>query len=140
MLLACIGRIDSVLYMQYTKDQGKIGGGMFKAVIPVMLVASLAGCGATRSDALSYSADVDAEKGLAVFTCKTSTTDRCIFRFDGNAQPDSLTVPKGEAAGVTGVSPGGAYCATTGAPGASCQGQILHAGVQAIHHEKRISR
>jgi hypothetical protein len=105
-----------------------------------MLVVSLAACGATRFDGFSYSVDLDAAKGVAAFTCKTSTTDRCIFRFDGDAEPDTLTVAKGETAAVTGVSPGGAYCATTGAPGASCHAQTLQAGQQTIRHEKRISR
>ena len=112
---------------------------MIRAVVSVMLVASLAACGATRFDGLSYSVDLDATKGTAVFACKTSTTDRCIFRFDGDAEPDKLVVAKGETAAVTGVSPGGAYCATTGTAGASCHGQTLQAGQQTIRHEKRIS-
>jgi len=112
---------------------------MSKAVfLATALAIPLAACGVTKSEVIAYSVDVDADKGIAIFSCKQSSSETCIFKFDDpGAQPQSLTVAKGEAGNVTSVGVGSTYCATTGAPGATCKAQILQAGTQAIHHEKR---
>ena len=112
---------------------------MSKAVfLALALAVPLAACGAAKSDVIAYSVDVDADKGVAVFTCKQSSSGKCIFKFDDpGAQPQSLTVAKGEAGNVTSVGVASTYCATTGAAGAVCKPQALQAGTQTIRHEKR---
>jgi len=112
---------------------------MTKAVfLAVALAIPLAACGVTKSEVIAYSVDVDADKGIAVFSCKKSSSEKCVFKFDDpGAQPQSLTVAKGEAGNVTSVGVGSTYCATTGTPGASCKAQTLQAGTQTIHREKR---
>ena len=111
---------------------------MFKTLVLITALAtSLTACGGRGFDRLSYSVDVDGEKGVALFTCKESSSGRCIFRFDGNAQPTTTTLALDETGAVTGVGPGTGYCATTGASGATCHGQALQAGRQAIRHQKR---
>ena len=112
---------------------------MSKSVfLALSLAIPLAACGATQSEVIAYSVDVDADKGVAIFSCKQSSSGNCIFKFDDpGAQPQSLTVAKGEAGNVTSVGVASTYCATTGAPGAICRAQALQAGTQTIHHEKR---
>jgi len=112
---------------------------MSKAVfLALVLAMPLAACGATQSEVIAYTVDVDADKGVAVFSCKQSSSGKCIFKFDDpGAQPQSLTVAKGEAGNTTSVGVASTYCATTGAPGAACKAQILQAGTQTIHREKR---
>jgi len=114
---------------------------MTRAVfLALALAVPLAACGVTKSDVIAYTVDVDAEKGVAVFSCKQSSSGKCIFRFDDpGAQPQSLTVAKGEAGNVTSVGVGSTYCTTTGTPGATCKAQTLQAGTQTIHREKRIT-
>jgi hypothetical protein len=108
------------------------------AFLATALAIPLAACGVTHSERIAYSVDVDADKGVAVFSCKDSSSDKCVFKFDDpGAQPQSLTVPKGEAGNVTRVGVASTYCATTGAPGAGCKAQTLQAGTQTIHREKR---
>jgi hypothetical protein len=112
---------------------------MSKAVfLAVVLAVPLAACGATHSEVIAYSVDVDADKGIAIFSCKQSSSGKCVMKFDDpGAQPQSLTVAKGEAGNVTSVGVGSTYCATTGTPGATCKAQTLQAGTQTIHREKR---
>ena len=112
---------------------------MSKAVfLALVLAIPLAACGPTQSEVIAYSVDVDADKGVAIFSCKQSSSGKCIFNFDDpGAQPQSLTVAKGEAGNVTSVGVASTYCATTGAPGATCKAQALQAGVQTIRREKR---
>jgi hypothetical protein len=112
---------------------------MTRAVfLAVALAIPLAACGVSHADSIAYSVDVDADKGVAIFSCKQSSSGKCIFKFDDpGSQPQSLTLAKGEAGNVTSVGVGSTYCATTGAPGAPCKAQILQAGTQTIHHEKR---
>ena len=114
---------------------------MSKAVfLAVTLAVPLAACGVTKSDVIAYTVDVDADKGVAVFSCKQSSSGKCIFKFDDpGAQPQSLTVAKGEAGNVTSVGVASTYCTTTGSPGAACKAQTLQAGTQTIHREKRIT-
>ncbi|MEO9132893.1 MAG: hypothetical protein ABI240_17035 [Sphingomonas sp.] len=112
---------------------------MSKAVfLAVILAIPLAACGVTKSEVIAYTVDVDADKGVAVFSCKQSSNEKCIFKFDDpGAKPQSLTVAKGEAGNVTSVGVGSSYCVTTGAAGATCKAQTLQAGTQTIHREKR---
>ena len=114
---------------------------MAKAVlVAIALAIPLAACGVGHVDSIAYSVDVDADKGVAIFSCKQSSSGKCIFKFDDpGAQPQSLTVAKGEAGSVTSVGVASTYCATTGAPGATCKPQALQAGIQTIHREKHIS-
>ena len=107
--------------------------------LAVTLAIPLAACGvAAPADRIAYSVEVDGAKGIAAFTCKDSSSGKCVFRFDDpGVQPQSLTVAKGEAGNVTSVGVASTYCATTGAPGASCKAQTLQAGTQTIHREKR---
>lgn len=112
---------------------------MFRAMVVTAALASLAACGPTRFDQLSYSVDVDSEKGVALLACRTSTSGRCIFRFDATARPATTTIAVNETGAVTRVGPGRSYCATTGAGGALCHTQTLQTGKQAIRHMKRSS-
>ena len=114
---------------------------MTRAVfLALALAVPLAACGSTRSDVIAYAVDVDGDKGIAIFSCKQSSSGKCIFKFDDpGAQPQSLTVAKGEAGNVTSVGVASTYCATTGSPGATCKAQTLQAGTQTIHREKRIT-
>lgn len=108
--------------------------------LAIALAIPLAACGVGRVDSIAYSVDVDADKGVAIFSCKQSSSGKCIFKFDDpGAQPQSLTVAKGEAGNVTSVGVASTYCATTGTPGATCKAQTLQAGIQTIHREKRIT-
>jgi hypothetical protein len=107
-------------------------------MVAAALFASLTACGPTRFDELSYSVDVDAEKGIALFVCKTSSSGRCTFRFDGDARPATATVAVNETGAVSDVGPGTSYCATTGT-GATCHNQTLQTGKQTIRHMKRRS-
>ena len=112
---------------------------MTRAVfLAAALAVPLAACGVTKSEVIAYSVDVDADKGVAVFSCKQSSSGNCIFKFDDpGAQPQSITVAKGESGSVTSVGVASTYCATTGTPGATCKAQTLQAGTQTIHREKR---
>src|SRR4051812_37552943 len=112
---------------------------MSKAVfLAIALAIPLGACGVGHMDSIAYSVDLDADKGVAIFSCKQSSSGNCIYKFDDpGAQPQSLTVAKGEAGTITSVGVGSTYCATTGGPGATCKGQTLQAGTQAIHREKR---
>jgi len=121
-----------------TLDDG--GMRVTKALILIALLAApLAACGPARFDEISYSVDVDADQGIALFTCRKSSSGKCIFRFDGNADPSSATIAVNETGSVSGVGPGTGYCATSGADGAKCHGQSLQAGKQTIRHSKRSS-
>ena len=112
---------------------------MSKAVfLAVALAIPLAACGVTKAEVIAYTVDVDADKGIAIFSCKQSSSEKCIFKFDDpGAQPQALTVARGEAGNATSVGVGSTYCATTGSPGATCKAQSLQAGIQTIHREKR---
>lgn len=113
---------------------------MPKAIIAALLLPfALTACAKGQSDRIAYSAEVDDAKDIVNFTCKDSSSGKCIFRFDnGNAEPQSLTVAKGEIAGAAHIGAGSTYCMTTGTPGAECKGEVLQPGLQTIHHEKKI--
>ena len=112
---------------------------MTRAVfLAIALAIPLAACGVTKSERIAYSVDVDGDKGIAIFSCKDSSSGKCVFKFDDpGAQPQSLTVTKGDAGNVTSVGVASTYCATIGTPGATCKAQTLQAGTQTIHREKR---
>ena len=112
---------------------------MSKAVfLATLLAIPLAACGIGQVDKISYSVELDDAKGVATFTCKDSSSGKCVFRFDDpGVQPQTLTVPKGEVATVTSAGTGNTYCMTTGAPGATCKAESLQAGTQTIRREKR---
>ena len=106
--------------------------------LAIALAIPLAACGVGHVDSIAYSVDVDADKGVAIFSCKQSSSGKCVFKFDDpGVQPQSLNVAKGEAGNVTSVGVASTYCATTDAPGATCKAQALQAGVQTIRREKR---
>ncbi len=107
--------------------------------LAVTLAIPLAACGvAAPADRIAYSVEVDGAKGIAAFTCKDSSSGKCVFRFDDpGVQPQSLTVAKDEVATVTSIGTGSTYCMTTGAPGATCKAETLQAGTQTIRREKR---
>lgn len=110
------------------------------AFLAAMLATPLAACGGVVGpvDRIAYSVEVDGAKGIATFTCKDSSSGKCVFRFDDpGVQPQSLTVAKGEVATVTSIGTGSTYCMTTGAPGAACKAETLQAGTQTIRREKR---
>lgn len=109
------------------------------AVLMSVLAATLAACGPAHFDELAYSADVDANQSVALFTCRISSSGKCVFRFDGNASPSTATVAVNETGAVSGIGPGTSYCATSGADGATCHPQTLQAGKQTIRHVKRSS-
>src|SRR4051794_10420054 len=100
---------------------------MMKAVLmAIALAVPLAACGVGQAEVIAYSVDLDADKGVAIFSCKQSSSGNCIYKFDDpGAQPQSPTVAKGEAGTITSVGVGSTYCATTGGPGATCKGQTL---------------
>jgi len=112
---------------------------MSKAVFLALTLATpLAACGVGQVDKISYSVELDDAKGVATFTCKESSSGKCVFRFDDpGVQPQSLTVTQGEVATVTSIGTGSTYCMTTGAPGATCKAESLQAGTQTIRREKR---
>jgi len=113
---------------------------MMKAVVLMaVLAAGLTACGPARFDELSYSVDTDGGKGVALFTCRKSSSGKCIFRFDGAASPATSTIAVDETGAVSGVGPGSSYCATTGADSAKCNPGTLQNGKQAIRHAKRSS-
>lgn len=113
---------------------------MFKAMALIAtLAATLAACGPTRFDELSYSVDVDGDQRVALFTCRKSSSGQCVFRFDGNASPATATVAVNETGAVSGVGAGTSYCSTSGGDGAMCQAQTLQLGKQTIRHSKRSS-
>src|SRR4051812_29364944 len=92
--------------------------------LAIALAIPLSACGVGQVDSIAYSVDVDADKGIAIFSCKQSSSGKCVFRFDNpGAQPQSLTVAKGEAGNVTSVGVASTYCATTDTPGATCKAQ-----------------
>ena len=110
---------------------------MAKFLLLALPMLPLATCSGARPDMISYTVDLDAARSTATFSCNDSSSGTCVFRFDDPAaQPQSITVAKGEIASVTGIGTGSGYCATTGASGAGCKEHILHAGIQAVHHEK----
>ncbi|GAA0335906.1 hypothetical protein GCM10009087_52950 [Sphingomonas oligophenolica] len=106
-------------------------------LLAAALAIPLAACGRGQVDRISYSVEVDGARGTAAFTCKDSSSGKCVFRFDDpGAQPQSLTVTKGEVATVTSIGAGSTYCMTTGARGAACKAESLQAGTQTIRREK----
>jgi hypothetical protein len=112
---------------------------MMKAVVLMaVLAAGLTACGPTRFDELSYSVDTDGGQGVALFTCRKSSSGKCIFRVDG-ASPATSTIAVNETGAVSGVGPGTSYCATSGANGAKCYPGTLQNGRQTIRHAKRSS-
>ena len=114
---------------------------MARAVfLAIAFAIPLAACGVSQVDSIAYSVDVDTDKGVAIFSCKQSSSGKCVFKFDDpGAQPQSLMVAKGEAGNVVSVGVASTYCATTGTAGATCKAQTLQAGTQTIHREKRIT-
>lgn len=113
---------------------------MMKAVVLMAVLATgLTACGPARFDVLSYSVDTDGAQGIALFTCRESSSGKCIFRFDGAASPATTTVAVNETGAVSGVGPGASYCATSGADGAKCSPGTLQNGRQTVRHAKRSS-
>lgn len=104
-----------------------------KNLLLLAALSTLAGCAPGRSESLAYVADYDANAGSARFTCNASSTERCLFRFEGET-PREISIAKGESATLGGLDAGARYCALTVESG-KCFRQTLVSGRRTIRHE-----
>jgi hypothetical protein len=103
------------------------------ALFILAAASTLAGCGSSQSESIAYVADFDATAGTVRFTCNASSTERCLFRLEGETARQ-VSIAKGETATLGGLAVGAGYCALTVANG-KCFHQTLVSGRQALRHE-----
>lgn len=104
-----------------------------KALLIVAAASTLAACGSGRSESIAYVADFDAKAGIVRFTCNASSTEHCLFRFQGDTARE-VSIAQGESATLGGLDAGAGYCALTVGSG-KCFRQTLMPGRRALRHE-----